>query len=229
MSIIKAFPSKNVFAEFGDCHLEYSRFSEWVSGIENFIGALIAIAEQVHGNNIHLVKKSDFMDNEKIKVFPSVDGLITKEKNIILAVKTADCLPILFFEPEKKIIGTIHAGREGVQLNIVRKMIQGMKKLGAKQSSILVEIGPAVCQKHYKVDRKVFDKFVSETNIPQKQFKLDLKKVVFSQLQQEDIHSDNITDHAICTFENENYFSYRRNKTSKRQMSFICLSEPFQT
>lgn len=223
MALINAFTTNKIVAKFGDIHLEYNIFPEWVSGNENFQGALIAIAEQVHGNNIHLVKKSDFTDNKKIKEFPGVDGLITKERNIILAVKTADCLPLLFFESEKKIIGTIHSGREGVQLNIVREMIQRMKKLGAKPSSILVEIGPVICREHYEIDRKVFYQFVNETNVPQKQFKLDLKKVVFEQLQQEDIPLDNITDHAICTFEDENYFSYRRDKTSKRQMSFICL------
>ncbi|MCK4653532.1 MAG: peptidoglycan editing factor PgeF [Candidatus Cloacimonetes bacterium] len=224
MALINAFTLNKIIAKFGDIHLEYNRFPEWVSGIENFTGTLIAIAEQVHGNNIHVVKKSDFKDNEKIKIFLGVDGLITKEKNIILAVKTADCLPILLFEPEKKIIGTIHSGREGVQVNIVRKMIQGMKKLGANPSSILVEIGPAICREHYKVDRKVFDQFLNETNVPQKQFKLDLKKVVIEQLLQEDIPTDNIINHAICTFENEDYFSYRRNRTSKRQMSFVFFT-----
>ncbi len=226
MSTIKAFPSNNVIAEFGNNELDYNDFLESISKRkQNFF----AFLEQVHGNNVMIVKQSDFDENSGFRIFKNVDGLITKEKNIFLGVKTADCIPILFFEPENKIIGVAHAGREGTRLNIVKSVIRKMVEIGAKIDSILIEMGPAISQNHYEVTQKIFQQFVLETDIPQNEWKLDLKKVIFSQLIEEGILEKNIIDHKICTFEDENYFSYRRDKTLKRQVSFIGLSESFQT
>ncbi|NQV17131.1 MAG: peptidoglycan editing factor PgeF [Armatimonadetes bacterium] len=220
MSTIIAFPANNVIAEFGYNQLEYNDFLKSFSKRNrNFF----AFSEQVHGNNVLIVKSSDFDENSGFRIFKNVDGLVTKGKNIFLGVKTADCIPILFFEPEKKIIGVAHAGREGTRMNIVKSTVQKMVVIGAKIYSILIEMGPAICQKHYEVNQKIFQQFVLETGIPQKEWQIDLKKVILSQLIKEGIPERNIIDHKICTLENEKYFSYRRNKTSRRQISFVGL------
>ena len=225
MSTIKAFSSNNVFAKFGNNQLEYNELLKSTSKIKQ---DFFAFSEQVHGNNVIIVKQSDIDLNSGFKIFKNVDGLVIKEKNVFLVIKTADCIPILFFEPITGIIGVAHAGREGTRLNIVKSAIQKIVELGAKIDSILVEMGPAISQKHYEVTQKIFQQFLLETDNHQKEWKLDLKKVIFSQLIKEGIQEKNIIDHKICTFEDENYFSYRRDKTSRRQISFICLSESFQ-
>jgi len=225
MSTIKAFSSNNVFAKFGNNQLEYNELLKSTSKIKQ---DFFAFSEQVHGNNVIIVKQSDIDLNSGFKIFKNVDGLVIKEKNVFLVIKTADCIPILFFEPITGIIGVAHAGREGTRLNIVKSAIQKIVELGAKIDSILVEMGPAISQKHYEVTQKIFQQFVLEIGIPQKERKLDLKKVIISQLIKEGIPEKNIINHKICTFEDENYFSYRRDKTSRRQISFICLSESFQ-
>ncbi len=184
MSTIKAFPTNNVIAEFGDSQLEYNDFLKSISKRKQ---DFFAFSEQVHGNNVMIVIQSGFDYNSGFKVFKTVDGLVTKEKNIFLGVKTADCIPILFFEPENKIIGVAHAGREGTRLNIVKSAIQKMTEIDAIIDSILIEMGPAISQKHYEVNQKIFQQFVLETGIPQKERKLDLKKVIFSQLIKEGI------------------------------------------
>lgn len=222
MSTIKAFPTNNVIAEFGNNKLDYNDF---LKGISKRKQDFFAFSEQVHGNNVIIVKQSDFDYNSGFKIFKNVDGLVTKENNIFLLVKTADCIPILFFEPVNKIIGVTHAGREGTRLNIVKSAIQKMVEIGAIIDSILVEMGPAISQKHYEVNQKIFQQFVLETDISQKEWKLDLKKIIFSQLNKQGIPGKNIIDHEICTFENESYFSYRRDKTKARQISYICLKQ----
>ncbi len=218
--MIKAFPSNNIIAEFGNNKLDYNEF---LKGISKRKQDFFAFSEQVHGNNVLIVKQSDLNFNNRYKIYKNVDGLVTKEKNIFLVVKTADCIPIFFFEPENKIIGVAHAGREGTRLNIVKSVIQKIVELGAQKDSILVEIGPAICRKHYKVSQEIFQQFVLETEIPQKKWKLDLKKIIFSQLIKEGIQKKNIINDKICTFEDKNYFSYRRDKTKQRQVSYICL------
>lgn len=224
MALINAFPSNNVISEFGNNQLEYNDFLKSISKREQ---DFFAFSEQVHSNNVLIVKSSDFDLGCRFRIFKNVDVLVTKEKNIFLVVKTADCIPILFFEPVKKIIGVAHAGRQGTRLNIVKSSIQKMVEIGAKIDSILIEMGPAICQQHYEMNQEIFQEFVLETNIPQKEWKLDLKKVIISQLIKEGIPKKNIIDHKICTFEDENYFSFRRDKTSRRQISFIGLSESF--
>ena len=220
MSTIKAFPSNHVIAEFGNNKHDYYDFLKSISKRkQNFF----AFSEQVHGKNVLIVKQSDFASDCRFKIFKNVDGLITKEKDIFLMVKTADCIPIFFFEPVKKIIGVAHAGSEGTRLNIVKSVIWKMIEIGAIIDSILIEMGPAISQKHYGVNQNIFQQFVLETDIPQKEWKLDLKKVIISQLIKEGIPEKNIINRRICTFENENYFSFRRDKTKQRQVSYICL------
>ena len=225
MSTIKAFPSKNIIAEFGNNQLEYNDFLRNISKRKQ---DFFAFSEQVHGKNVLIVRQSDFNLEIKFKIIKNVDGLVTKEKNVFLGVKTADCIPILFFEPITGIIGVAHAGRKGTRLNIVKSVIQKMVESGAIVDSILIEMGPAISQEHYEVTQKIFQQFVLETDIPQKERKLDLKKVIISQLIQEGIREKNIVNHKICTFEEEIFFSYRRDKTKERQISFIGLSESFQ-
>ena len=225
MSTIKAFPSKNIIAEFGSNKLEYNVFLKSISKRKK---DFFAFSEQVHGKNVLIVRQSDFNLEIKFKIIKNVDGLVTKEKNVFLGVKTADCIPILFFEPITGIIGVAHAGRKGTRLNIVKSVIQKMVESGAIVDSILIEMGPAISQEHYEVTQKIFQQFVLETDIPQKERKLDLKKVIISQLIQEGIREKNIVNHKICTFEEEIFFSYRRDKTKERQISFIGLSESFQ-
>jgi YfiH family protein len=173
----------------------------------------IVSMSQIHSTNIEVV------NNKKI-VYKNVDGIFSSNKNYALKVKTADCLPIFFIHEHENIFGVIHAGWKGLKNGIISKSTKLLSSHINDLNEITVLIGPSISQKNYEVKNEFIDYFGNEfiENIDDKFF-CNLKGVASSQLQKLGI--ENVIDCNQCTYENENYHSYRRNKTSKRMIGLI--------
>lgn len=92
--------------------------------------------------------------------YSDVDGLVTNVKGIILAVFTADCVPLYFVDPVKEAIGLAHSGWRGTAGNMAGIMVERMQKeFGSAPRDLIVAIGPSICQKCYEVDETVADAF----------------------------------------------------------------------
>lgn len=182
--------------------------------------------EQIASDEIFEVKESDagagFIEGKS--EIARADGIITRQKNLFLCVRTADCYPIIFFDKVKEVVAVAHSGREGTRLNICGKMIQKMKaEYNCNPSDIHIIIGPGISESNYEVDEQTFQEFVQTTEIKQNYRKLDLVKVLYLQIEKEGVPIVNIQSIPICTYENHNYFSYRRDKTKNRQISVIGI------
>ena len=94
-------------------------------------------------------------DNHLIKA----DGIVTKSKNFVIGVTTADCIPIILFDPEKEIIGICHAGWKGLSKGIIENTVSKMLILGSKCKKINAVIGPCIRESSYEVDRDFYKKF----------------------------------------------------------------------
>tara|TARA_B100000315_G_scaffold122793_1_gene112739 strand:- start:29612 stop:30292 length:681 start_codon:yes stop_codon:yes gene_type:complete len=158
---------------------------------------------QVHHNkiiNVDLQKNTP----QKIQKMPG-DGLLTNQPNVILAVLTADCLPILLIDKKQKAIAAIHAGRKGTMLSIVEKAIDQMGILfGTMPEDLIVGIGPGIRKCCYEVD-------ILEHNLRQIMYKGVLKENIFSLDQ--------------CTScKKDIFFSYRAEKgKTGRMFGFIMI------
>ena len=184
----------------------------------------IVLGKQIHSDKIKIVTEKQAGSGIIKSSIKGVDGLITNQKNLFLCIKTADCVPIFLYDPGKEVIAALHSGRVGTEYNIVGKALKKMKqRFGCKISNIHAELGPAICGKNYQVDKKIFDNFVRKTEVEQTDQNLDLKKVIISNLLEAGISEDNIINHEICTKSNSDYFSYRENKTTQRQISIIGM------
>ena len=173
----------------------------------------IVSMSQIHSTNIELV-------NNKKLVYSNVDGIFSCNKNYALQVKTADCLPIFFIHEHEDIFGVIHAGWKGLKNGIISKSTKLLSSHINDLHKITVFIGPSISQKNYEVKNEFIDYFGNEfiDKVGDKFF-CNLKGVASSQLQK--LGVKNIIDCNQCTYENENYHSYRRNKTSKRMIGLI--------
>ena len=149
--------------------------------------------EQIHSNKIEFVKEKKF--------YKSADGLIANKKSS-LVIRTADCMPILFFARDKNVIGALHAGRKGLAAGITLDLIRILKLLKINSKQVFVAIGPHICKSCYEVD---------------------LSKVAINQLMTFGIPKDNIDNLQICTYSNPDFNSFRRDKTAKRNYSTIKL------
>ena len=176
-------------------------------------GEGMCTAVQTHSNRVKFVNKP--LQNHK------VDGFIARNKNIVLSIKVADCIPLFLHDDKTGLFGLIHSGWRGtvgeIAINSIKKMIQN----GGNPSHIRAVIGPSICQNHFEVKNDIVSQFPSKFVVPKKDesFRVDLKEMVIGQLISMGISSNSIYDSDLCTFCREDLFhSYRRDKELNGRM-----------
>ena len=150
---------------------------------------------------------------------PRVDGLVARKPGIALGVLAADCAPVLFGEPEGRIIGAAHAGWGGALGVILVATVDAMVRLGARRDSIRAAIGPAIAQASYEVGPEFPAPFLKRNSAdaaffaPSRRaghFLFDLPGYVASRLGALGIAAIDRLAHDTYA-EPERFFSYRRN------------------
>ena len=174
----------------------------------------IVVMSQVHGDTVVVI---DQVPSE----VPIADALITSNPNLSLVVMVADCIPLLL--RSEKMVAAVHVGRAGLVNSIALKTIAMMRDLGA--TTIAGYIGPAICGICYEVPQDLHDQVVALHPTAKSETKsgtpaLDLTKALISALKSVDV---TVTDNPVCTFEDDNLFSFRRNKDTGRQAGVIKL------
>lgn len=120
----------------------------------------IVVLEQIHSANIIFFESSS---NDRVfEKISDTDGIITKEKNTILVVRSADCLPLVFVEKETGIIAISHQGWRGSIKRMAQKMIDKIVEVGGKKEKIIVAFGPAIGQCCYHIDEDRYYQFKEE-------------------------------------------------------------------
>jgi len=188
------------------------------------------VANQTHSDNIHVIKKAKTEGWYSLDTaIENCDALITNQKNIMLTILTADCVPILLFDKRKKVIASIHAGWRGTEKEIVSKTVKKMQEIfNSNPKDILAGVAPSIGKCCYEVDWSVSKYFKDIENAyidkGEKQM-LDLPLINKKQLINSGLDEKNIELSNICTAcEVKNYFSYREEKgCSGRFMSMIAL------
>lgn len=135
------------------------------------------------------------------------DIMLTKIKNRFLIVRTADCVPVLLFDPVKKIVAVCHAGWKGTYLKASKEVIKLMAKKGSDPSNIIAVLGPHIGPCCYNVPKEraiKFKYFLKKNN----KYYLDLGRENIEILKSVGVKK--IEDINICTScQNELLFSYR--------------------
>lgn len=193
----------------------------------------LAVAEQIHSVNIAIFKEEDSLPLKKIE---DVDGIITQQPNTILTVRTADCLPAIYVDKKRKIIGVSHQGWRGSIKRMPQKMIEKMIELGAKKEDILVALGPSIGSCCYEIDDDRYYLFLEEFDgYSDKIFSfyhgrryLNLLLLNFLLLKEVGIRQENIDYRLFCTKCDKNFFfSFRRDREKDygEMLSFILRNE----
>ena len=154
------------------------------------------------------------------------DAVITKEKGVVCAVLTADCLPIFISNHSGTQVGVAHAGWKGVLNGIIEATIAKFN-----QQDLLVHFGPAISQENFEVGQDVFDQFVNKSQTLEKAFipfkdkyKLDIYQAASIILN--DLGVKNISGGDQCTFaQADQYFSYRRDGAQSGRMAHLIWME----
>lgn len=153
---------------------------------------------------------------------PFADSLLTKDKEIGLAMTHADCQIALFYDPIEGIICAVHAGWRGLVKNIYAKTVERCKKLGSKPENIFVAISASLGKDHaeYLSYKELFPK--SHWKYFDENSRGDLQALAEEQMRSSGILSDHLETDKTCTACNEErYFSYRKSRVTGRCISAI--------
>ncbi len=178
----------------------------------------LASCWQIHGADVRVVKNLDDANDGNYKM----DALVSNIPNVLLGVKTADCVPILIGDSKTKSFGAIHAGWRGTVNSIVEKAIEKMREMyGTDAKDLICAIGAAASGKNYEVGQDVIEAFAEKFSTCGKLFKqtreghalIDLHLANKEQLLSVGVQPENIFIAPLCTMERTDlFFSYRVEK-----------------
>lgn len=201
--------------------------SNWVCSEQVHDADILKVTSNHAGKGVYIYEQG----------ITGTDGLYTREKNLLLTLCFADCVPLYFTAPQYGLIGAAHAGWKGTVKDIGGNMIRIWDtEENVSPEDIHIVIGPAIGSCCYIVDNYVIDKvkevlsfneYIPYKLVSEGQYSLDLKLLNQLLLVQSGVPKENIQVSSYCTScEKELFFSHRRDKgNSGRMASFIGRKE----
>ncbi len=184
--------------------------------------------QQVHGNKVFIAHKKDKGRGawDYAQAVPGYDGIITQERNLPLAVFSADCLSVFMLDIKKRVVSVLHSGWRGTKDNIVGVSVDLMKRMfSSRPEDIICGLGPGIRSCCYEVGPEFKEYFAQGLVKREGKLFLDLVGANLRQGKNAGVPDENIFDCGICTScQNKDFFSYRRSGMSAgRMMSVIIL------
>jgi YfiH family protein len=189
-------------------------------------------SQQTHSANFYKVTSADRRRGSITTddAIPETDALYTFEADIMLCCFTADCVPLILYDEKSGLIGTIHSGWEGTVKEITPKVLKHLiDEEHCSAADIKIILGPALSSMNFEVDRDVSERFEALGYATEfitydehsAKYHIDNRLTVKRQCELAGILSENILTDEIDTFTNPDCFSYRRDKSCGRHLSFI--------
>ena len=192
-------------------------------------GEYVVVPHQVHGTRVIPVTRDVLEELGTLAELPECDGMVTDLPGVTLTTKHADCVPVYAYDRAKGVIGLAHAGWRGTVDGIAAVLALTMMQVyGCSPLDIEAVIGPSIGRCCFEVSEDVVEEFITkmpwcedfidEGKAPGKYF-IDLKGINTELLKMFGITNTLVSP--VCTFEDENCWSYRRDGTAKRMLAYI--------
>lgn len=189
----------------------------------------LVTTNQVHGENIVRVDGRNFKKTKTVQA----DAMITNALDLAIGVETADCVPVLLFDPLTPAVGAVHAGWRSTVKRIVQKTVKKMQdEFGSNPARMIAAIGPTIGPECYEVDepvmrpiRETFSlwKEVASTRGSDK-WSLDLVKLNKLELVQVGLSEKNVNSLGLCTScRRDLFYSFRAEGRTGRMLSVIMI------
>jgi polyphenol oxidase len=218
--------TRHVFSEdspvFTGKNRHVVRRREQLSGLLGISSECMVFPEQTHSANVAV------LDKPPEGILSDTDAVVTGKTGICLCVQTADCVPVVLYDPLNRVIAAIHAGWRGTCQHIVRNTILAMKnRFACDPGNICAAIGPAIGLANYETGDEVAVIFRKEFPDPEKflnkkpngRWHLDLCEANRLELLKEGLHLSGIQLTGHCTFQrNDLYYSVRRDGSETGRM-----------
>lgn len=191
----------NLSTVLGD---DVDRVAARLHTLEDWVGAPLARARQVHGAAVHHCRAA----GESV----SADALLSSDPGLAVMVLVADCVPILLADSAAGVVASVHAGRRGMVGGVVAAAVAAMSARGASVGAIRAVVGPAICGSCYEVPSELRDEV--EAAVPGTASTtswatpaLDLHSGIAAQLDAAGVRT--VERLNICTLEDARFFSHR--------------------
>lgn len=205
--------------------------SEKVEAFSTMVGAelpyCVVQSHQIHGDKLAIILDKKTTRDE----LEGIDALITPIKNCPIAVRTADCVPILLYDPVKEVVAAIHSGWKGTVSRLTKKVVNELQKsFEVDPSNLFAVIGPSISIDAFQVGEEVVESLYKEgfpMNIMHKYYgpkndlnllsghHIDLWKANQWLLEGSGVQTENIIVSGVCTYYNKDFHSARREKNNK--------------
>lgn len=184
----------------------------------------VLLMTQKHTNTVIVI------DTAQPGSLPVADAMLTGIRSVILGVKTADCIPVLLYNPGSRVVGVIHAGWRGLASHILTNTIEKLHTFyHAPVKDTYVAIGPCICRNCYEVGMEVSDRMIGTkgaeaafTRTSADKGLLDLTALACRELVSAGIPEANIAKIDRCTKCSPGFYSHRAG-SRERQISYITL------
>lgn len=214
-------------------HENFRRMGEAIG----FTPEQLVFSDQQHQSVIRKVTKEDAGKGiVRTRDYTCVDGLVTDEPGLCLTTFYADCVPLFFYDPVKKVVALAHSGWRGTVAKIGAKMVHLMERdYGCMDYNIIAAIGPSICKDCYEVSRDVYEEFEKSFAVSELEeifeaktdgkYQLDLWKANELILTQAGIQKEHLDVTDICTCCNPDLlFSHRASHGKRGNLAaFIML------
>ncbi len=184
-------------------------------------------SKQTHTTNVRIITEDDKGKGiTRDRDYTDVDGMLTNNPNIVLFTYYADCVPLFFADPVKKIVGMAHSGWRGTAGKIGKVTVEKMVSyFDCKKEDIICAIGPSICKSCYEISEDVAEVFKEmfkdkwEDILEDKHnghYQLDLWRANELILLEAGITQNHIENRRICTCENSDILFSHRASNGKR-------------
>ena len=121
----------------------------------------VVVSAQAHHTNIYNATAADCGRGvTRERGYTDIDGLLTDEPGVVLCTQYADCVPLFFVDPVRRVVGTSHSGWRGTVARIGAVTVERMcRNYGCRREDILAAVGPSICQDCYEVSEEVIGLF----------------------------------------------------------------------
>lgn len=219
------YASMNLGFKNGDERERVEQNYEILCGAVGIETSHLVLSHQTHTANVRTVTKEDCGTGVTKPSFSDIDGLVTNEPGVALVTQYADCTPLLFCDPKKRVVASSHAGWRGTVQQIGAVTVEKMvKEFGCKREDIIVGIGPCIAPCCYEVDEPVYRAFSNIgidmekifTDKGEGHYMLDLRIANKLILEKAGIKEENMDISDICTNCNSDTLHSHRATGGKR-------------
>jgi len=182
-------------------------------------------------NQKHTNQVVYFKDKQSVKNKLTGDAIVSKVKNVGIGILTADCAPIIFYDPVRKIVGCAHSGWKGALNGIIENTVKKFNELNSNNSDLVAVVGPCIGKNSYIVKKDLIEKFIAKNRknqiffkkIDNEKYTFDLRAFINKKLL--NLNIKKIENIQLDTFlDKKFFFSYRRSRIRKDKDYGRCIS-----